>query len=623
MAEAAPSPAVVRFGAFEVDLRAGELRKQGLKVRLQERPFQILSFLLENPGDVVTREELRKHLWPEDTFVDFDHSVNTAINKLRDALGDSAENPRFIETLPRHGYRFIVSVDYGAAGQDRRIGRVRGERSEGRRWLAAVAIFVVAVILLFETLVALNIASLRDWLLGSTAQPKIESIAVLPFENLSGDPEQEYFADGMTEELITDLGKISALRVISRTSVMRYKGTKKTVPEIGRELNVDAIVEGTARRSGDRMHITVNLLYAPTDRHLWARTYDSSLGDVLSLQDRVARSIADEIEVKVQPNEQVRFAHARAVNPAAYDHYLKARYHYFKWRPDEFRQAIDEFEKAIKADPRWAPPYAGLANSYGWLWISGSLPPQEALPRFNAALRTALEIDGTLPEVRYTLAVSAFYYRWDWTEAEREFERALSLNPNLVEARFEYAWYLASMGRFAQAITEAGRAVERDPLSVSANLALGSVYAASRRNGQAATQFRRTIELEPNDPRAYEFLAGAYMRTGNYDEGVRTYQKAMTLSGARPEKVAALGRAYHLEGYRGFLKKRLEGMSNPYSAAIVYAELGEKDHALENLEMAYRRHSWAMVQLKVITAWDPLRSDPRFQDILRRMNFPP
>ena len=307
----------------------------------------------------------------------------------------------------------------------------------------------------------------------------------------------------------------------------------------------------------------------------------------------------------------------------AYELYLQGQYHYYKWRPDEFQKAIAYFQKAIEADPKWAPAYAGLANSYGWLWMEGALPPQEVLPRFNAALSTAMEIDDTLPEVRYTLAVRAFYYRWDWGEAEREFKRALALNPNLVEARYEYAWFLSSMGRIAESLTEAKRAVERDPLSVTANLALGSMYSMARQYDQAIPQLRHTIELEPNDPRAYGFLAGAYEQTGMYEEAVTAHQKAMTLSGAQPGEVAALRRAYNESGYKGYLMWFLGRQNDPYFSAVLHTRLGHKDDALVCLEKAFKQHRWEMVQLKVRPVWDPLRSDPRFQDLLRRMNFPP
>ena len=631
MAEAAPSPAVVRFGAFEVDLRAGELRKQGLKVRLQERPFQILSFLLENPGDVVTREELRKHLWPEDTFVDFDHSVNTAINKLRDALGDSAENPRFIETLPRHGYRFIVSVDYGAAGQDRRIGRVRGERSEGRRWLAAVAIFVVAVILLFETLVALNIASLRDWLLGSTAQPKIESIAVLPFENLSGDPDQEYFADGMTEELITDLGKISALRVISRTSVMRYKETKKTVPEIGRELSADTIVESAVRSSGGRVRITAQLIDARTDRHLWAQTYERNMGDVLAMQRDVALAIAREVQAELTPQEQTRFARARPVNPEAYELYLRGRYEWNKRTTEGLYRGLDYFQRAVRVDPRYALAYSGVADSYSILGNNAFLPGAEVYPKAKTAALKALELDEDLPEAHTSLGVVLFDYDRDREAALKEFRAAIELNPNYATAHHFYANALVMMGRVQQAIPEIELARRLDPLTARTNANVGYVLYFARQYDRALSESLKAVELDPNDRHSHTALGLIYLQKRMNREALIEFQKSASLSTGPRFGLGILALGYAATGNRNEAMETLEKAKqlwegeyvSPYRIASIYAVLGEKDEAFKWLEKGVAEYDGQMDCLKMDPIVDPLRSDPRFQAILRRMNFPP
>jgi TolB-like protein/DNA-binding winged helix-turn-helix (wHTH) protein/predicted Zn-dependent protease len=636
-------PRLWRFGVFEVDLHTAELRKQGLKVKLHGQPFQILAMLLERPGEPVTREEIREKLWPEDTFIDFEHSINTAVKRLREALGDDTEHPCYIETLPRHGYRFIAAVEPvtpvpssatgngGEVRSDRTIGLQRLETPPRRnRWIVVASAAVIVA--LMALLVALNVGGLRSRLMSAVGArpavplPKIESIAVLPLENLSGDPQQEYFADGMTEELITNLGKIGALRVISRTSVMRYKGTKKPLPEIAKELSVDAIVEGTVLRSGERVRVTANLLHASTDRHLWAESYERDLGDVLTLQSEVAQAVAREIKVAISPAESRGLARVRPVNPVAYELYLKGRYHYYKWTPEGFRTAVEYFQKAVEADPGWAEPYAGLATTYGWLWIEGALPPQEALPRFNAALQTALAIDDTVPEVRYALAASAFYYRWDWEEADREFQRALALDPNLVEARFEYAWFLSAMGRFPAAVAEAQRAVERDPLSVSANLALGSVCFLAHQDDRAIAQLRRTAELEPDDSRAHVFLTTMYEQKQMYEEAIAELQKVATSRGAPAEKLAGLQHAYQQSGPEGYWMWQLSEAKRrnaPYEIALVYAHLGNAGQAVAWLEKAYQQHDWQMVQLKTLREWDSVRSDSRFQDILRRMNFPP
>jgi TolB-like protein/DNA-binding winged helix-turn-helix (wHTH) protein len=668
MSESDGCPRRVHFSVFEVDLRAGELRKQGLKVKLHGQPFQVLAMLLERPGELVTREEIREKLWPQDTFIDFEHSVNSSIKRLREALGDDAATPRFIETLPRHGYRFIAPVDTlspnhipkgngeaettFASPPTSETGRhatpvedvvtsVNSPAKHGdtvstatagarrlrvsKRWVAATV--AGAPVALLAILIALNVFSLRDRLLLRTAPvPRIASIAVLPLENLSHDPEQEYFADGMTEELITNLGQIAALRVISRTSVMRYKGTKKPLPEIAKELNVDALVEGTVLRSGNRFRVTVNLLHASDDRHIWAATYERDFRDVISLQDEVAQTVVREIKVAITPAESARLAKVHAVKPEAYELYLRGRYHYYKWTPGDFRVAIDYFQKAIEIDSDWAPPYAGLATSYGWLWINGGIPAQEALPRFSAALKTAMAIDDSDPEVRYALAASAFFYRWDWEEADREFQHALALDPNLAEARFEYAWFLSCMGRHGEAVAQAQNAVDRDPLSVSANLALGDVYSGARHDEQALAQWRHTVDLDPNDFRAHAFLSSFYESRQMYAQAIGERKKAMAIRGVPLDQLAGLESAYQQAGSEGYWKWRLgEAKRNDDAFAIAesYANLGNPAQAVAWLEKAYQQHAWRMVQLNASRTWDPIRSDPRFQNILRRMNFPP
>ena len=607
----------IRFGVFELDPESGELRKSGVHIHLPPQPAKVLALLAGRPGQPVTREEIRQQIWGDATFVDFEQGLNHCIKQIRTALGDDAEAPRYVQTLPRRGYRFIAPVEGAVAPAPSPAAATR--RLPLRPWTVAVPLLAA---LGAAVLLVVNVAGLRDRLLLKRTLPRIESIAVLPLENLSRDPEQEHLADGMTEELITTLGQISALRVISRTSVMRYKGTQKPLPEIARELKVDAVIEGTLLRSRDRVRITANLLHAPTDRHLWAETYERDLGDVLGLQRELARTVAREIRAALSPQEQARLSRSRPLSPEAHELYLKGQYHYYKWRTEEFKKAVTYFEKAIAVDPNYAQAYLGLAKTYGWQWIQGSLPPKEAYPKFSAALKRALEIDDTLPEVHYVLAVSAWYFYWNWAQAEAEFKRALALNPNLEEARFEYAWFLTSMGRSAEGITEAKRAVEGDPLSFSANLALGSNYHVARQYDQAIAQYLRTIELDPNDPRGYGFLSSAYTSLGLYDEVVKTHQKEMTLLGGKPEDVAAVGEVYRASGYPGYLCWRLERAKHPYDAAAIQAQLGLKDEAFANLEKCYREHWWAMVQLKNNPRWDPLRSDPRFQGLLRRMNFP-
>ncbi|HWO28607.1 MAG TPA: winged helix-turn-helix domain-containing protein, partial [Candidatus Acidoferrum sp.] len=399
----------LRFGVFELDLRAGELRKHGLRVRLQEQPFQVLAALLEHPGEVVTREELQKKLWPVDTFVDFDHGLNKTINKIREALGDSAESPRFVETVSRRGYRFLAEVRAADAAPVRGPApatqphpstgtRERPDPAGKPAMPKSVPPSLALKISVFAVL--LVVASLAAWKLYSWKRPStiIRSLAVLPLESLSSDASQDYFADGMTDELISDLGQISALRVISRTSVMAYKRARKPLPEIARELGVDAVVEGTVLRSGDQVRITAQLIEAATDKHLWSRSYEGQLRDTLALQSQVARAIADQIRINLNSQEQAALKSVRVVNPEAYESYLKGRYFWNKRTADGLKVALAYFNQAIEQDPKYAQSYSGLADTYALLgdWQYGVMTPKEALPKAKVAAIKALELDSTL-----------------------------------------------------------------------------------------------------------------------------------------------------------------------------------------------------------------------------------
>jgi TolB-like protein/DNA-binding winged helix-turn-helix (wHTH) protein/Tfp pilus assembly protein PilF len=643
-------PRLLRFGVFEVDLRTAELRKQGLKIKLHGQPFQILAMLLERPGEPVTREDIRERLWPRDTFVDFEHSINTAVKRLREALGDDTERPRYIETLPRRGYRFIGRVEAVAPVSSSvvsvaaasppptevvlpdKVG-ARGDRRHNWRRLALASAGLAAIV---ATFFALNVGGLRDRLLTAVGArrtlplPKIESIAVLPLENLSRDPEQEYLADGMTDELITDLGKVGALRVISRTSVMRYKGTKKPLPEIARELNVDALVEGTVLRSGNRVRVTANLLDANADRHLWAETYERDLRDVLSLQSEVARAITNEIQIKVTPQEQARLASARSVNPEAYQLYLKGRYYAGRATKEGLEKGVQYFNQAIASDPSYALAYDGLADDY-WIADEWTLSPRDAMPKAKEAAKKALELDDTLAEAHGSLAMVNAFYDWDWAAAESEFKRSIELKPNYGLAHEYYGWYLVSIGRANEGITESERSVELDPVSPEANSVLGYVLWVAHRYGEAIEQMRKTTDLDPNYWFAYEVLGLAYERQGQFPEAIAELQKAVRLAGTIAEPTAGLARVYAVSGNRAEAQKLLDSLQersketyvSPYLIAMICTRLGERDQALAWLERAYQARSLFMIQLKLDPSFDSLHSDPRFQDILRRMKFPP
>ncbi len=647
MDESSRVPRIMRFGAFEADLQAGELRKHGLRIKLQEQPFEILAILLQNPGELVLREDLRQRLWPADTFVDFDHSLNRAINKLRDALGDSAENPRFVETLPRRGYRFIAPVNETAPGAghtspplhpvsataEPAVVSVEKLRAEVRaafgvhRWrkIALVAIAFGAILAL---LVVLNTGGWRQRLWEPSGPKPIQSIAVLPLENLSGDPTQEYFVDGMTEALITDLAQISALRVISRTSVMRYKGTKKSLPEIARELNVDAVVEGAVVQSGGRVRISGQLLHAATDRHLWAKSYERDLSNVVALQGEVARDIAHEIRVKLTPQEQGRLSSAHAVVPEAHEAYLKGRYYWNKRTPEGIKKALEYFQQAVEKDPGYALAYAGLADAYTVLSFNSDTPPGESYPRAKAAASKALEIDDTLAEAHASLGFTLRNYDWDWPGAEREFQRAIQLSPNYAWARQGYAGYLSLLGRHTEALTEAKRAQAQDPLSLIITSLLGRYYYHARQYDQAIEQCRKALEIDPNFWVAHLFLGKAYERKALYEEAIAEFQKAGSVT---IEASTDIGYVYAVSGHRHEALKVLDKLTQlskrryvpSYHIARIYAGLGEKDEAFAWLEKAYAQRDGWLNWLRVDPTLDSLRSDPRFTSLLRRVGLPP
>jgi TolB-like protein/DNA-binding winged helix-turn-helix (wHTH) protein/Flp pilus assembly protein TadD len=504
--EPPPSRPTYRFGDFEFDPASGELHKDGQKVRLQEQPFQILTLLLTRPGEVVTRDEVRRVLWPDDTFVDFDVGLNSAVKRLRDALGDSAENPRFVETLPRRGYRFIAPLEAPPPmaaptieGPTVTPPAVTPAGFRIRSWTGAAAMGTVAL------LAALTVSGLWPRLHSravSVSTP-IKSLAVLPFENLGGDAEQDYFADGMTDSLITSLAQVHALRVISRTSVMQYRRANKALPRIAEELDVDAVVEGTVSRAGDRVRITAQLIQATTDRHLWAQSYEREMRDVLSLQREVAAAIAQAVEVKLRPEEQRRLTRASAaVQPEAYEAYLKGRFYWSKRSPETSLKAVGYFQQAIERDPAYAPAYSGLSDTYRAFDVQGLAPPRECMPKAEDAARKALALDDTLAEAHASLAGVLYRYDWDWDGAEREFRLSLELEPNYAEGHRAYAVYLMTVRRHEEALAEARRARELSPLSLVINTELGLALVRLGRYDEAIEQLQKTLEIDPKFARA-------------------------------------------------------------------------------------------------------------------------
>src|SRR6266446_1823366 len=629
-----PTPAarVLRFDTFELDLRTGELRKRGVKLRLQGQPLQLLRILLQGAGNLVTREELRSQLWPADTFVDFDHSLHNAIGRIRETLGDSAETPRYIETLPRRGYRFIAPVE--------QVQALRSSEANGNKTREALAVAPQSktrAATLALTLLVLAASGSAFWLVRAvsrptSAAPPLRSIAVLPLENLSGDPSQEYFADGMTEELITDLAKVSALRVISRTSVMRYKRTKKGLPEIARELNVDGIVEGSVMRSGNRVRITAQLLYAPTDKHLWAEAYERDLDDVLSLQNEVAQAIALQVRAQLTPQQQARFRSAGSVNPDAYEAYLRGRYYLSNQFTTEqpLNMAKGYFEESIRTDPGFALAYSGLADSYVYLAFFRQLSPEAAYKPAKEALRKALELDDSIGEAHDTLGQLSWRFEWNWDAAEQEFNHAIALAPSYSCAHEDHAVYLSFIGRRAEALAEIAKSSELDPGPSSA-MAESAVYYQLRDYQSLVEAGRRGVVSSPNEWVEHYNLAIGYEGTGKLLEAISEYQKAIEVSNGDHDATASLAHAFAAIGRRAEAKKILHDFErkskssyvSPYMIATIYAGLGKKDKAFEFLERAYQERSLDISwHIKADLRIDNLRSDPRFQDLARRVGYP-
>ncbi len=641
MSASAPTAArVLRFDTFQLDLHAGELRKRGVKLRLQGQPIQLLGILVQNAGILVTREEVRDQLWPADTFVDFDHSLHNAIARIREVLGDSAETPKYIETLPRRGYRFIASVE--------EVQAPRIAAGNGRQKLEVVPVapplppksrapFVLA--LCVGLCLAIGVAiGLATWVWhirhARSGVPALRSIAVLPLQNLSGDPSQEYFADGMTEELITELSRIQALKVVSHTSVMEYKNTKKHLPQIARELGVDGIVEGSLIREGDQVRVTVQLLNGPNDQHLWSEEYERPLRGVLNLQREVAQAIAQQIRIELTPQQQARLGTARPVNPQAYEDYLRGRYYltnqFTMAKP--LNMAKSYFEDAIQRDPGFAPAYAGLGDSYLFLTIfgRGQLSVDEGYRAAKQALSKALELDESLGEAHDTLGTLSWQFERNWDAADREYNRAIELAPSYSCAHEDRAIYLAFTGRRNEALAELAKSKQLDPGPGSTMVASG-VYYQLRDFEELVEASRRGVVSNPNEWSQHYQLGVGYEGTGKPLEAISEYQKAVELSDGDLDVTASLAHAFAVIGRRAEAKKMLGDLErksktihvSPYVIATIYAGLGDKDKAFEFLEKAYRERSLELSWLlKADLRIDNLRSDPRFQRLLRRVGLP-
>lgn len=622
MSEPDSSPDVVRFGVFEVDLRARELRKQGVKVRLQEQPFRILELLLEKPGQIVSRDEIREKLWSSDTHVDFDRGLNKAVNKLREAVADSPDTPRYIETIPRRGYRFIAPLEG--------LGEITpAPRAPAAGPLRVVVVSVAAV--LVALMVVLNADRFRDWLSGRSAPGEIGSLAVLPLENLSGDAQQDYFADGMHDALIAELGKLSALRVISRTSVMQYRDTEKTLPEIAHELNVDAVVEGSTIREGNRVRITAQLVAADPERHLWSQSYDRDMEGVLVLQSKVARDIARQIQVAVLPEEEARLAANRPVDADAYDAYLRGMFHMGPFTAESMRQAIVHFELAIELDPDFALAHAMRARAYYLLGQPiGGVEYEQAMMQAKESGLRALELEPRLPAAHAAQGWIQTWYELDWEGAESSFLRAIELSPSFGDAHMGYAFLLSVLGRHDEAIEEADRARKLSPTSLTRQTSTAEVLLYARRYEEARQECRRVLELDPDFDRAYIVLRWTAEAEGRLDEAASAFEKLLVLHGVAADEARGVRTAQRERGARGYWQWRADRLfgsdpifnTNHSHRASMLALTDRTDDAFQALEMAFRQRHGSLALLQVAPWFDPLRPDPRFEELLRRMNFP-
>jgi TolB-like protein/DNA-binding winged helix-turn-helix (wHTH) protein/Tfp pilus assembly protein PilF len=644
-----PEPSY-RFGVYEVRTRTRELYKYASRIKLRPQAFLVLQALVERPENVVTREELRQLLWPAETFVDFEHGLNNAIKELRAALSDSPSEPRYIETLPKLGYRMIVPVESGlrrpqdeapgepeaASSQEAQVALLtKGSPAPAqpvrarRRWLVpAVAAALVAIV---------GFATYARWSrVQGRPQPTGERVmlAVLPFENLTGDAGQEYLSDGLTEEMITQLSGLDPQRlgVIARTSVMHYKHSQEPLPQIGSELGVQYILEGSVRREGEKVRVATQLVQLKDQTHLWAREYDRQRNDVLALQSEIARETTDELLVTLGGRIPLAVLSppARGPDPEAYDLYLKGQYFWNKRIGSGMGQAIEYFQQAIAKDPNYARAYAGLADSYSLIGGYSLTPQTKYMPRAREAALRALELDDRLAEAHTALALVVQNYDWDWQTAEKEFRRAIELNPNYATAHQWYAEHLMWQGRFDESLAESELARRLDPLSLIILADKGIILYCSRQYDRAIAQFRSVLELEPYFPRAHAVVK-PYVEKGLTSEALAEVERSKEHYGELPYVWAERAYIYGRSGKAAQAKRavgKLEQINrrepvDPELMAWAYAGVGNKDQCLRWLEKAWAQHSNIVISLKVEPLYDILRSDPRFQDLLRRVHLSP
>ena len=628
--------ATIRFGEFELALKSGELRKNGEIVRLQPQPFKVLVFLASHPGQTVTRQELQQAVWDGETFVDFEHGLNFCIKQIRNALGDNAQSPRLIETLPRRGYRFIAEVEkpngslmigsgLGAAPQSNVAEPVTNETPPNASTHTAARSFAMTEALIGAIVVVALIAAYYLWRgPDKLVAPKSKlMLAVLPFENLSGDPEQDYFSDGMTEEMIARLGQLEpkTVGVIARTSSMTYKGANKDIARIGRELGVGFVVEGSVRREQDKVRITAQLIQVSDQTHLWSASYDRSIGDALNVQRQVANQIASALSIELLGDKKTEAGSSSSAE--AVDAYLRGRYLWNKGDRESLSRSVEYFNQAIERDPNYAAAFAGLANSYRLLGMNYAMLPADAYPKAMEAALRAVELDPTCADGYVSLGTIKFRYEWKWEEAERHFRRALEINPGFGMAHHDYAWFLVAMQRFDEGIEHIKLAQRFDPLSPLANSDVGWVYLMARRYDEAIEQINRTLELEPTFGSALACLERAYALKGQQREALETLLRETgetSVSGRDGDPAQTMKILY-----RKRLERKLEAIkknrSSSYSVATICAAAGDTDQAFEGLARAFKERDPMLVAARTDPAFDVLRSDPRFAVLIKQIGF--
>jgi TolB-like protein/DNA-binding winged helix-turn-helix (wHTH) protein len=649
---------VFAFGDFKVDCDRFELSRAGHALKLERKPMELLILLAAGNGHLITRTEIVESLWDSEVFVDTEHGINTAIRKIRQVLGDDPENPRFVQTVTGKGYRFIApiaTVDPSVSGNQGLFPPTEGNPLEVGGEAAApmpttasptqsqtvlnpsrhsdttpgnarisrlipwVTAFAAAVVL---AIIGVSPAGrgLAARFLRLSARPQIRSLAVLPLDNLSGDQSQDYFADGMTDELITMLAKNSTLRVVSRTSVMQYKGARRPLPEIARALGVDGILEGSIARSGEKVHMNIQLIHAPSDTHLWAESYDRDAGNIVSLPDEASKTIAKRLNSAVSISASQHY-----VNPEAHDAYLRGRY---LWYAGQYAKSFEYFKKATELQPDYAPGWSGLAMYYGASAIDGQKSPAETLEAGEEAAIKAVQLDDTLPEAHLTLCAMIFENRWDWMRSDQECKRAIELNPAFAEAYHYRAKILAALNHNQEAIEAQKKATELDPFARP--FALAYSYQLARQYDAALTDALQRQDSTPNDWSLHWILYVTYRCKGMSREATGELEKMLALQGDEAS-VAIVRRAFQQGGYKNVVRWQVSDLKkksssqyvSPVDLSLLYAQLGDREKTLSLLEQGYREHSPILLWVQNDPAYDFLHSDERYRSIIKRVGLPP